>query len=211
MPLPADMVFAVMGLSNCLMRLLGFQLAFCIQTVSEGFVTIERIRNFLLLPDKKSSRLLEEGPPDPEHAVVGCVKSLSASYDTKAPPVLSAMHVIHAIHAIHAHMPSATPYTHACPRPACLAIGQGPVLARYVAQEAEGESEVQVRSVAPATESAEEKSSLVLRGVDFSLSAAQLLIVVGPVRECEVGRYRQPPSHSRTACPIRWVRVSRLC
>ena len=60
------------------MRLLGFQLAFCIQTVSEGFVTIERIRNFLLLPDKTSSRLLEEGPPDPEHAVVGCVKSLSA-------------------------------------------------------------------------------------------------------------------------------------
>ena len=205
MPLPADMVFAVMGLSNCLMRLLGFQLAFSIQTVSEGFVTIERIRNFLLLPDKTSSRLLEEGPPD--SAVVGCVKSLSASYDTKAPPVLSAMHVIHAIHA---HMPSATPYTHACPRPACLAIGQGPVLARYVAQEAEGESDVQVRSVAPATESAEGKDSLVLRGVDFSLSAAQLLIVVGPVRECEVG-YRQPPSHSRTARPIRWVRASRLC
>ena len=121
MPLPADMVFAVMGLSNCLMRLLGFQLAFSIQTVSEGFVTIERIRNFLLLPDKTSSRLLEEGPPD--SAVVGCVKSLSASYDTKAPPVLSAMHVMHAIHA---RMPSARlsgNRARSSPSPVCCAGG----------------------------------------------------------------------------------------
>ena len=85
-PLHADMVFAVIGLAAALNRCLGFYLPQCIQALSEGLVSIERVRDFLLLPDKKPSRLLEAAP---EFTVSGCVEHLSARYQAEALPVLT--------------------------------------------------------------------------------------------------------------------------
>ena len=90
--LGADMVFAVMGLTWCLMRCFGFQLPMWIQTVSECLVSIERIRDFLILPDKKRSRLLEDAPPGPR-AAIGSVTNLSARYEARKKPVMSVKHI----------------------------------------------------------------------------------------------------------------------
>ena len=90
--LGADMVFAVMGLSSCLMRCLGWILPTWIQTISESYVSIERIRDFLILPDKKRSRLLEDAPPGPR-AAIGSVTNLSARYEARQKPVMSVKHI----------------------------------------------------------------------------------------------------------------------
>ena len=90
-PLGADMVFAVLGLTQCLMRCFGFQLPQFIQTASECLVSIERIRDFLILPDKTTSRLLEDAPTDPR-AVVGSVTNMSARYETGNKSVMSVKH-----------------------------------------------------------------------------------------------------------------------
>ena len=89
--LGADMVFAVMGLSSCLMRM-GWILPTWIQTISESYVSIERIRDFLILPDKKRSRLLEDAPPGPR-AAIGSVTDLSARYEARHKPVMPVNHI----------------------------------------------------------------------------------------------------------------------
>ena len=86
------MVFAVMGLTSCLMRSLGYALPMWIQTVSECLVSTERIRDFLILPDKKRSRLLEDAPPGPR-AAIGSVTNLSARYEAGQKPVMSVKHI----------------------------------------------------------------------------------------------------------------------
>ena len=83
------MVFAVMGLCAGLKRSLGFFLPMCLQSVSEALVTLERIRNFMLLPDKTSSRLLQRAPLGPGDAAVVRVEDLSARYEAETRPVLS--------------------------------------------------------------------------------------------------------------------------
>ena len=90
--LGADMVFAVMGLTWFLMHCFGFELPLCIQSVSECLVSTERIRDFLILPDKKRSRLLEDAPPGPR-AAIGSVTNLSARYEAGRKPVMSVKHI----------------------------------------------------------------------------------------------------------------------